>query len=225
VPAASWSKCAVPLGRGALRQQASAANVRRLLSLRGSAPAHSTLGPNVDKKIVAILFLALPATCAIAGDFYAGVRGGVANFSSDSNNSQGAYGVLAGYSVIPTFSIEAEYGKLGGFNGNGPIAGDVFKGSEYALSGLGVLPLNQNWDCYAKLGVAWTSLLVSAASGSAPFATGSDINRTGVAGGIGTDYKVTRNVAIRLSFDSYRVGGPRTSNVVGALEVGFLYRF
>jgi len=52
-----------------------------------------------------------------------------------------------------------------------------------------------------------------------------NINRTGVTRGIGADYNVAPNTVIRLSYDSYRVGGPQTSNVVGALDIGFVYRF
>lgn len=173
----------------------------------------------MKKIITAVVLSAFVTMPAIAGDFYAGVKLGTVNYgySNVTNNDQAGFGLLGGYTFNETFSIEAGYNDLGGFDGSNT----TIEGSSFGVSGVGTYPLNPQFSLFGKLGVASSTL-----KEKANFGGGATINNTGVSVGFGGQYNISNQIGISVGIDIYPVGDA-TSNTSSAsmLYVGGVFRF
>jgi OmpA-OmpF porin, OOP family len=178
------------------------------------------------KIAIALLLSAFVAAPAIASDtgFYVGAKLGTVNYgySNVSNNSQAGFGFLGGYAINDYFAVEVEYTGLGGFDSystNGNI-----KGSAFGFSGVGSLPLNQDFSLFGKLGIASSTLKDTPMPGF----VGPDYtyNNTGLTIGFGGQYNASEKVGIRVGIDVYPVGDAiSTTTSAGMLYIGGLFRF
>lgn len=150
------------------------------------------------KKTVAVALLsaaaALPAYAADSGA-YAGIKVGSnrVGFNALSKSSDTAYGVLLGYQYTRNFAFEGEYTDLRKFSTTAGVNG---KSDVWGLSAIGIMPLQNRFSLYGKLGIARSNTTTSAATG---------VHRTAATYGLGGQYNATPMIGLRLSWERYGV--------------------
>ncbi|HXU93676.1 MAG TPA: outer membrane beta-barrel protein [Gallionella sp.] len=168
------------------------------------------------KKIVAVALLSavvtLPAYAASGA--YAGIKvgGTKVGFNGLSKSSDTGYGVLLGYQYNQNFAFEGEYNDLGRFT-TAAING---KSNVWGLSAVGILPLQDKFSVYGKLGLARSDTSTSAATGT---------KRTAATYGLGGQYDATSMIGLRLSWERYGVGitGQNASDDLYSLAAVFKF--
>lgn len=206
------------------------------------------------KKIaLAALIAAASVTSAFAGEVYvAGSIGqssfdinkgridglltsaGAAAVSSSLNKTDTAYKIQVGYQFNQNFAVEGGYIDLGkakysaSFTGGGANA-DA-KASGLNIAALGILPINQSFAVFGKLGLinAKVESTVSATGpgGSASASVSSTDWRPNY--GIGVNYNVSKQFSIRAEYEQFSKLGnaSRTGEAdVNLLSVGVAYKF
>ena len=174
--------------------------------------------------MLVVLLSTIAATPAIAADtnLYLGAKFGSVSYGYDnvSNNSQAGYGLLAGYAFNKVFSIEAEYNKLGGFDGD---TGTV-KGRSFGFSGIGFLPFNREFSLFGKMGISTSTLEDTAKPG---FTGNYTYTNTGLSVGFGGQFNVGETVGMRFGFEFYPVGDAATTNTSTAnmMYIGGVIKF
>ena len=171
------------------------------------------------KKIAIVALLsAFAAAPAVAADMYASVKLGQASYgySGISNNSQNSFGVLGGYTINPSFAVEAEYNSLGGFDS----LPNTIKGTSIGINAVGTLPINSEFSMFGKLGITNSSLKETAPGASLTH------KNTGVSIGLGATYNVNSTVGIQAGLDSIPVGDTASGkDRVQAFYVGGVFKF
>jgi OOP family OmpA-OmpF porin len=180
------------------------------------------------KIFVATLSFVIVSAPAFAGDngFYAGMNLGIGKPdintpNGTSKDSSVVAGGVVGYKFNKYFAVESQYTGIGRVTDkvNGSAKGDAI-----SLSGLGILPLTDNFDLYGKLGLA-----VAKTSVSGGLASMSDATRTAMTYGVGAQYNVNQNIGLRLGWDRYNaaidVAGNNKNNNADVISVGALYSF
>lgn len=150
------------------------------------------------KKIAVIALLSVAASLPVyaGGSGYAGIKVGSTHvgFNALSKSSDTAYGALLGYQYNQNFAIEGEYTDLGRFTTAAAVTG---KSSVWGLSAMGILPFENRFSAFGKLGVARSDTSTSAATGT---------KRTAATYGLGGQYDATPMIGLRLSWERYGVG-------------------
>lgn len=170
------------------------------------------------KKTVAVALLsavvALPAYAADSGT-YAGIKVGSnrVGFNALSDSSDTAYGVLLGYQYNRNFAVEGEYTDLRRF---ATAAGVTGKSDVWGLSALGIMPLQNRFSVYGKLGIARSNTRTSAATGE---------RRTDATYGLGGQFDATPMIGLRLSWERYGVGvvGENANDNLYSLAAAFRF--
>lgn len=141
------------------------------------------------KKIAVAATLAILSTASMAADgrVYAGADFGKTKLDgfSDRETSVGAF---VGYAITPAIAIEAGYRNLADFD----FIGADLSIDQVALSGVGTLPLANNFSLFGRLGYNRVKV-----KGSGPAGSASD-TESGVLYGVGLGYQFTPTVAGRL---------------------------
>jgi len=158
---------------------------------------------------------------------YAGLNLGVGKPNINTPNgedkqSSAVGGIVLGYKFNPYLAVEGQYSGIGKVTDN--VSGSA-KGDAASLAVLGILPLNENFSLYGKLGVAATKTTVS--SSLSPM---SDATRTGVTYGLGAEYNLNQNVGLRVGWDHYNAAvddvGNHEKNVnANVATIGAVYHF
>lgn len=170
------------------------------------------------KKTVAVALLsavvALPVYAAGNGA-YAGIKVGSnhVGFNALSDSSDTAYGVLLGYQYNRNFAIEGEYTDLRRFT---TIAGVTGKSDVWGLSALGIMPLENRFSVFGKLGIARSDTTTSAATGE---------RRTAATYGLGGQFDATPMIGLRLSWERYGVGVVGQSSHDNLYSLAAAFRF
>ena len=163
------------------------------------------------KKIVALAALALTALSASAADnsWYVGADIGSTTFkvTGDSDSKTG-YGALVGYTLNQNIAFEGSVRRLGSESGV-----DV---NAWQASVLGLLPLNQQFTVYGRLGVTRNSLDISQNNVDV------SVNKTRALIGVGVDYKIDKNWALRAEYNDL---GDNYNVRIDQFNVGVTYRF
>lgn len=189
------------------------------------------------KWVAAALFgvaTALAAPFASAQQFYLG--GSVGSSDADDGNaipdlitsgtvdgSDSGTKLFGGYGFTRNFAVELAYvdlGKLGYSGMFGPLTvtnGSV-KTSGFAVSAVGLLPLNQSVSLFGKAGVySWEAKARDITAG-APFAAKEDGSDLFV--GLGAAFDVTRNFSVRAEWEFYEA-----VDRISLLSVGIAVKF
>ncbi|HEU0219539.1 MAG TPA: outer membrane beta-barrel protein [Gallionella sp.] len=151
------------------------------------------------KKIVAVALLCAVFTTPVFADDSStslGLRlgGNAAGFDALSKSSDTSFGLLDGYRHNRNFAVGGKFTDLGQFS----TAAAVTDNSDtWGLSAIGLLPLNNNFSLYGKLGAARTNASVSAVTG---------VRRTTTIYGLGGQYNTTPRIGIRFGWDRYGMG-------------------
>lgn len=158
----------------------------------------------------------LSAMAAPVNGVYAGASLGTQQYpdmvngvSGDGSATSGK--IFAGYQINPNFAVEAGVAKLGSIsNASGQI-----DGRSQFFDALGILPLNDKWSLLGRVGVAHVSVDTS---------QGND-DGTGLKVGLGAQYALTSNVAIRGEWERYQLkafgDSPNTDQYTVGLKVAF----
>lgn len=155
------------------------------------------------------------------------------NGSAVSANST-PVSIFVGHQYGKHLATEVAYTDLGSVSGAGWKVGR----SAITASVLGILPVTDHASVYAKLGVARTT--AHAYGASFGWADSVTDRSNGATYGLGAQYDVTHNIAVRASWDHFSLGGGSTSPIsqvapsihfsqasstVDAYKIGALYRF
>jgi OmpA-OmpF porin, OOP family len=170
------------------------------------------------KPLLGILLAAgtVGAFAAPAQGFYGGASLGVPHYQSDINgisgNGSGISGKLfGGYQVTPNFAVEAGIADLGHIQD--PSA-KVDGSSEY-LDAVGIAPLNDTWSLLGRIGVAHVNLNTS----------NGDDNGTALKVGLGAQYALTSNIALRGEWERYHADAFGGKPNIDQFNVGVRYAF
>jgi len=186
-------------------------------------------------KAIRVILMATLATAAIFSSAafaedtgaYAGLNLGIGKPNINMPNgedkqSSAVAGVVLGYKFNPYLAVEGQYTGIGKVTDN--VSGSA-KGDAASLAVLGILPLNDSFNVYGKLGVAVTKTTVS--SNLSPM---NDATHTGVTYGLGGEYNVNHNVGVRMGWDHYtaavkELGGHDNNVGANVATVGVVYHF
>lgn len=181
------------------------------------------------KKIATTIALVtgLAAAPAFAQDWYAGFGAGVGNLGKSGQDVTGlsnvqiddtdtTYTVRLGYRLNKYFAVEGGYYDLGkyAFSNNGgatAITGSA-KAKSYGLSAVGIAPLGDAFELYARLGIEQSEIKANA--NTALFTADESDKQTGATYGFGGRYMFSKNVGLfaewmkndKIEVDSYLVG-------------------
>ncbi len=193
---------------------------------------------NCARSLLVATGVAMASSSAMAEGFYAAVDGGQTK-GVDVCSGAGLFGVAGckdtatawrvagGYQFTPNWGAEVSYADYGSadlgmttvpitFLGRTLPAGTAlgqWKAYGFVVSGTGALPLGGGFSLFLKAGVASTRLELTVGTG--PSAT-----KTTFADGIGAQYDVNPNLAIRAQYEDFgNIGDP---NVTGKTKLRLL---
>ncbi len=176
-------------------------------------------------KIFAAALFSAVAAPAVAADLYGGVNVGQNKYddSTMTTNTSTAFSLVGGGTINENLAVEAAYTRLGSLEPDSATPGMTLKGNAISLSGVGSVPINQQFSLFGKLGLARTTSDISylgiTLSG----------NKTGVAFGLGSQYNISPAISMRASFDRYKVGTTvgtaNWSANADVLSVGAVFKF
>ncbi len=176
--------------------------------------------------IAVLLASAAVSSAAFAADqgFYIGANVGQAKLSTTAQinpatTSTTAFSVLGGYQINKYFAVEGQYINLGDFKEGNGTSHTV---TGYGATAVGILPFNDQWSAYGKLGYANTTLGNSNTGGAG------GTSRNAVTYGAGAQYNVNQQLGVRLGYDNYGVAagtaGTNTTTI-GVISAGVVYKF
>lgn len=123
---------------------------------------------------------------------------GTGGCGSPTKNDQVVGGILLGYQYNKNIAVEAKFTGIGKWEDN-TVPGDV-KADAFALVGVGIVPVTDEFNIYGKLGVAYIKSKVSNSTAMGI----KDTRNTSATLGLGAQYNVTPAIGVRLGYDYYK---------------------
>ena len=197
------------------------------------------------KKIAIVALLSVCVTTPALADnsdkFYGAVDLGSASMTNNSliNGStttpvSGAVRIAGGYNFSQNFAVEVGYAKLGS---SGPQNSTVLgigtetqtgKGSSAQIAAVGILPLNDAWSLFGKVGLANNRTDYTLTSSYGANVTGSG-SSTSLLTGFGFQYNVNSKFTIRGQLESFgnnQIGsGSGVTINTSMMSIGGVYNF
>lgn len=205
----------------------------------------------MNKQLLIIVMAAgLGLTTAHAADtgFYIGGSFGkstVSDFSSSDLNTELAslgitatstvddedsgWKVFAGYRIMKYLAVEGAYANLGEVSADiistAPVAGTAnvqLENKAITLSALGILPLNDKFSLFARLGLnVWDTEVSASGTGLGGTNYSDSEDGTGVVYGLGAAFHLTPNLNLRAEWERYDFDG----NDLDFMSVGLGWSF
>lgn len=157
---------------------------------------------------------------------------------SGEDENRLSWKVLAGYQITPVWGVEVQFAQLGKRNAavafGAPVnaQGTTNNGSatHSGIAVTGTLPLGQSFYLMGKLGIAYNSMDTLSVTVGVDTVTTDNSRRTDVLVGLGGGYDFTKNIGMRLEFESLgkmsKTSSTWNNNVKGEnLSLNLLYRF
>ncbi|MDR0779826.1 MAG: outer membrane beta-barrel protein [Pseudomonadales bacterium] len=185
-----------------------------------------------NKTAIAAIVLALSATAARADNWY--VLGAVGQTNLDGSaltddpsitttgidSSDTAWKLQLGYKVNKNFAVEGGYNGLGSYTGTVTVIG-VNVGMKAELdawnaAAVGILPLDDAFSLFAKLGVARLSASVKASA--AGYSAADSTNATRANYGVGVNWDISQAFALRAEYEKFAAD-------VGMWSIGAAFKF
>jgi hypothetical protein len=164
-------------------------------------------GSFMKKNALIALLCAHMVLPAYAGDMYAGFKLGKTRHSIPGiDNTPMLRGVVAGYTLSPSFAVEAGYIDLGKIGGN--------KATSLDASVLLFYPGGETFSVYAKLSYAGTKWDIS----------GQTQKNSAFTHGLGCSYNISASTSVRFAWDRYVLGNETAYNA-DAFYVAGIYAF
>ena len=197
------------------------------------------------KKIAIVALLSVCVTTPALADnsdkFYGAVDLGSASMTNNSliNGStttpvSGAVRIAGGYNFSQNFAVEVGYAKL---RSSGPQNSTVLgigtetqtgKGSSAQIAAVGILPLNDAWSLFGKVGLANNRTDYTLTSSYGANVTGSG-SSTSLLTGFGFQYNVNSKFTIRGQLESFgnnQIGsGSGVTINTSMMSIGGVYNF
>jgi OOP family OmpA-OmpF porin len=129
----------------------------------------------------------------------------------EGNNSGVAAKLFGGWQFTPNVAVEGGVTELGRVRSD---AGSVKGHGEY-LDAVGLLPLNASWSLLGSVGVAHVDLDT----------TSGDDSSAALKLGVGAEYAISPNVALRGEYENYRADVFGTHSNVGQFNLGVRVSF
>lgn len=135
--------------------------------------------------------------------------------TSTTEDGDSGLKVFAGYRIMKYLAVEGAYANLGEVSARvittAPVAGTAnieLENTAITLSALGILPLNDKFSLFGRLGLNVWNVDVSASGTGSGGATYSDSDDgTGVVYGLGAAYNLTPNLNLRVEWERYDFDG------------------
>lgn len=145
-------------------------------------------------------------------NWFVGVSFGRSDIDVSGFDRETGFKIFGGFRANENVAISLAYVDLGEFEeGDASIETDGFN-----LSAIGILPLSENFELFAKLGVfRWDSELKISGLGSA------DDDDTGFSFGLGAGYSFFDNFALNAEFQRFDLDGDN----IDLLSAGLVYSF
>lgn len=168
-----------------------------------------------------------------SGNDAALIGAGAIGLSSTVNDTATAVMIGAGYKFVPQASVEVAYLKASDYTYKAAFAQgtatESISGSGIGVNLVGYLPLGEKVDLYGKLGIWSFSVDDTATISAAGFAQAkaSSSNTTPMIG-VGLEFKVTPQFAIRAEYDHFsKIGDDSTigSSKLDYLSAGVAFSF
>jgi len=162
---------------------------------------------------------------------------GIGGISSNTDDTDTAYRIRAGYQFNDYLAIEGGYANLGSYKYNvdfkSPIAGNAFekiKVDGFDISAVGTLPVGQGFALLGKVGAFFSKTKVNATASTALASASDDAKatETNLLAGLGVQYSINKNLAIRAEWERFfNVGDNDTTGEgdVDLYSLGLNYRF
>jgi OmpA-OmpF porin, OOP family len=184
-----------------------------IFSLPVAAESNVYLGTTFAKSYAQSSSVGLDATLAAQG----------ITAQSTVNSKDKSYKFYAGYQFTPYFALEGGYVNLGKVNAAGtftfpfPPGGtftDTIQANGWNVDAVGTLPVIENLSLYGRLG--WVRAKVTAnivaQTGFGAMSFPSQARSTGTHYGIGGQYKLNQNWAVRAEYERFnKIGNPLTT--------------
>jgi OOP family OmpA-OmpF porin len=147
---------------------------------------------------------------------------GVGTITQTGDQRKTGYKLFAGYDFTPNWGTEAGYADFGkpdySFNDANGVPGSAeAKETAWYLAGKGMLPVNPQFDLFAKLGASRNKLQLA-----------SDSSKTDLLAGVGAEYKFNKQAGLRLEYEDFGKFGSDSSSgqtKVNMWSLGLDYRF
>ena len=134
------------------------------------------------------------------------------NIDGLSIGNSGVSGKLfGGFQFSPYFALEAGLADLGRISDD---TGSIKAHGEY-VDALGLLPLNESWSLLGSVGVAHVNIDTS----------NRDDNGAALKLGLGAEYALNRNLALRGEYENYRVDAFDGHSNIGQYSFGVRVSF
>lgn len=125
--------------------------------------------------------------------------------STSTDDKDTGWKAFAGYRIMKYLAVEGAYTNLGEATANtivtSPVAATVntkIEAESWTLSAVGILPLNDQFSLFARLGLnAWNSDISSTGTAS------DSADGTDVVYGLGASYNITKNLNLRGEWERY----------------------
>ncbi len=157
------------------------------------------------------------------------IFGNNSGISSSIDNTGVAGRIFAGYQFNPNWAAELGYTRFSDTDINDitaygvPVGNGSLREQAFDLVGKGILPLQNNFNLYGKLGAAYLQGDMSF-NGSGVSTTG-DENKVYPTYGVGISYDVTPNVPVDLSWNRIQKVGDSDLQSTDLIAVGIAYNF
>ncbi len=159
--------------------------------------------------------------------------GGFATSSISNDDSDTGYKLFAGYKFNRNFALEGGYFDLGRFGYSattvpaGTLNGKI-KLNGLNLDAVGILPINQKFSAFGRVGVNYADAKDSFSGTGAVVVTNPNPSKreANLKLGLGLQYDFTRSVGMRAEVERYRINDAVGSKGdVDMISAGLVYRF
>jgi OOP family OmpA-OmpF porin len=154
--------------------------------------------------------------------------------SSSLDTRDNIYGLNLGYQFNRNFAVEGGYVDLGKYNFSSNIsapaadtASGTYKAKGFTASAVGILPLQNGFSAYGKVGLIVADTKLDASSGTGATTLGNTSKTsTHPTVGLGLSYDFTKQVVGKAEWNRYGVGNSDTGRGdIDAYTVGVAYKF
>ena len=149
--------------------------------------------------------------------------------TTTTDDSDSGWKAFAGYKITKNLAVEGSYTNLGEATARtvvtAPVAGtfnSTLEFESWSISAVGILPLNDQFSLFARLGLNVWNLdgsVTGTGSGSTTVTTGDD--GADVVYGLGASYNFSQNLSLRGEWERYDFDG----SDVDLLSVGLAWAF
>ena len=135
-----------------------------------------------------------------------------------------AFKIFGGYRFHPNFAAELEYVDLGeasysGTFGGAPVTGGKVGADGFNVSAVAIVPVNERFSVFGKLGMFIWDAKFSDTTGGVPFSGSTD--GSDISFGLGAGFDFTQRLSARVEWQRFELDG----SDVDLLSAGVAFRF